>query len=36
MVADEAEALDGMVENGDNTADGSSHSGKSDLLDDDI
>ena len=36
LVADEAEALDGMVEDGDETADGSSHSGEADLLDDDI
>ena len=38
MVADEAEALDGMVKDGDNTvtADGSSHSGEVDLSDDDI
>ena len=36
MVADEAEALDGMVKDGDNTADGFSHSGEADLSDDDI
>ena len=28
MVEDETEALDGMVKDGDNTADGSSHSGE--------
>ena len=30
MLVDEAEALGGMVKDGDNTADGSSHSGKAD------
>ena len=36
MLADETEALGGMVEDGDNTAVASSHSGEVDLSDDDI
>ena len=36
ILSDESEALDGMVGDGDNTADGSSHSGGADSSDDDI
>ena len=36
MLADETEAFGGMVEDGDNTADDSSHSGEADSSDDDI
>ena len=36
MLEDEEEALGGMVEDGDNTADASSHSGEVDVSDDDL
>ena len=36
MLEDEKEALGGMVEDGDNTADASSHSGEVDVSDNDL